>query len=437
MIYPTSRLVLLCGGVAPIALVLGVAMPQFWFIGLALLAFILVLAAADALVGAAPGQARLALSAPGAVGVGEEFDARIALSFAGSAPASAEVAIGSDPLIRATGGERQAVSLDGGEAEAQIAIRSVRRGVARPGQLWARWRGPFGLMWKQKVQAIDDAIMVTPDIRPVRQRAIQMLHRDTAIGAIAQQQIGEGAEFDALADFRPGMDKRTIDWKQSARHTALLAKEFRTERNNNIIFALDGGRAMSEPLDGLPRIDRAVSAALLCSYVALKDGDRVGIFGFDSHPRVASKAVSGGRAFALLQRIAAQIDYSTHETNYTLALSTLAATLKRRSLVVVFTDFADTISAELMIAAIAPMLKRHLILFVVLRDEELERFAAAEPLSADDVTRAVTAAALLKQRRLVVSRLRHLGVQVLEAGHEEMGPTLVARYLDLKRRAAL
>jgi uncharacterized protein (DUF58 family) len=256
-------------------------------------------------------------------------------------------------------------------------------------------------------------------------------------GLVAQLQLGEGAEFEALAEFRQGMDKRAIDWKQSARHTTLLSREYRTERNNNIVIAVDSGRTMSEPIAGIARVDRAVSAALLTAFVALKDGDRVSLFGFDSHPRVSTKPVSGGRAFALLQRVAGAIDYSERETNYTLGLSTLATGLTRRSLIVIFTEFADTISAELMLGAVGSLLRRHLVLFILFRDEELEAFTDAEPQVPEDVTRAVTAAALLRQRRLVVNRLQRLGVHVVEARHDMAGPALVNAYVDLKRRNLL
>jgi len=265
----------------------------------------------------------------------------------------------------------------------------------------------------------------------------QLMQRDTSFGMIAQRQLGDGAEFEALAEFRQGMDKRWIDWKQSARHITLLAKEFRTERNNTIMMAVDCGRAMCEPLAGVPRVDRAVSAALLTAFVALKDGDRVGFFGFDSHPRVASNAVAGPRSFALLQRVAARIDYSAYETNYTLALATLAEQLHRRSLIVVFTDFADSTSAELMVNAVGSLLARHLVLFVVLRDEELEQLVDAEPQTSPDVSRAITAAALLRERQLVIARLRRLGVHILEAHRDQAAPALVNSYLDLKRRNLL
>ena len=173
------------------------------------------------------------------------------------------------------------------------------------------------------------------------------------------------------------------------------------------------------------------------AFVALKDGDRVGVFAFNSRPRASTAPISGQRAFTLLQRVAADIDYSDHETNYVLGVSTLAGRLKRRSLIIVFTEFADTINAELMLGAIGPLLQRHVVLFVVLRDEELEAFTAAEPVAPEDVSRAVTAAGLLRERLLVLTRLRHMGVQVIEAAAKEAGPALVNAYLDLKRRGKL
>ena len=437
MIYPAPRLILAAAAVAPLALVIGVASPQYWFAGLVLIVFLLGLAAFDAAAAASPGSAEVALDTPGAAGVGESFAAHLRVRFGRGGPAAVEVAVSGDPLLEAEQGQRASIAIEEGEGGAGLRFTARRRGTARIEKAWLRWQGPLGLVWRQRNVPLAHELLIAPDIRPVRDKSAQLLHRDAAHGLTPQLQIGEGAEFEALAEYRPGMDRRTIDWKQSARHTALIAKEYRTERNNNIIMAIDAGRAMSEPLAGVPRVDRAVSAALLTAFVALKDGDRVGLFGFDSHPRVASKAVAGGRSFALLQRLAAGIDYSASETNYTLALATLATGLNRRSLIVIFTEFADTISAELMLAAVGALLRRHLVLFVVMRDEELEDIGAAEPQTPEDVTRAVTAAALLRERRLVITRLRHLGVHVIEAAHEEAGPALVNAYLGFKRRDML
>jgi uncharacterized protein (DUF58 family) len=437
LIYPTRRTILCAAAIGPAALVVGLVAPDYWTGGLALLALLLALAAVDAVTGTRRRGVEVSCQGPGRVGVGETFAVTARAKFRGRAPAGVEFALGVSGPVGAPFGLRAKAELQGGVPAAAIVLAADRRGTARLDCVWIRWTGPLGLVWKQRQLALGQTIAITPDTRAIGDKGVQMMNQEAMFGIKAQLQVGEGAEFEALADYRQGMDRRAIDWKTSARHTTLVAKEYRTERNNNIVMAIDAGRAMCEPMSGVPRVDRAVSAALLTAFVALKDGDRVGLFAFDSKPRASSQPISGARAFALLQRVAAGIDYSANETNYTLALATLASDLSRRSLVVIFTEFADTISAELMLNAVGTLLKRHLVLFVVLKDEELEAFAAAEPAGPDDISRAVTAAALLRERRLVITRLRHLGVHVLEAPSAEAGPALVNAYLNFKRRALI
>ncbi|WP_373487066.1 DUF58 domain-containing protein, partial [Blastomonas sp.] len=294
-----------------------------------------------------------------------------------------------------------------------------------------------GLGWRQAASACDVEVAIMPNIAAVRAPALQVFLREALFGILARQLRGEGSEFEALVEYQPGFDRRAIDWKGSARHAKLLAREYDTERNNQIVFALDSGSDMCEPVASLPRIDRAVSAALLTSYVALKAGDQVRLFSFAARPERATPFVSGSRNFHRLQAEAANIDYRFEESNYTLALSTLAAQLQRRSLIVVFTDFTDPTSAELMLESVGRLIDRHLLLFVAMEDEELVSIIDQPPGSADDVAQSVTAAGLLAQRRLVITRLRHLGIEVIEGRHDEIGSRLMNAYLKIKRRGQL
>jgi uncharacterized protein (DUF58 family) len=438
LIYPTRTLVLLAAATAPVAMVVAIAAPAYWPAGLVLLAALLALALVDALVGPTPGQLELGCEAPHAVSVGETFGFTVAVADRRGAP-RVEAAAEIEGPLEAAGALRARMGAKPGRPglAATIELRAERRGTGRIASVWLRLPGLLGMVWKQRRVAMQRDVLITPDIRPTRREGIELASRELLHGQIARRETGEGAEFDALADFRQGMDRRAIDWKQSARHTRLIAKEYQVERNNHIILAIDSGRTMSEPMEGVPRVDSAVSAALLTAFVALKQGDRIGLFAFDAKPRASSKVVSGPGAFNLLQRVAAGIDYSDNETNYTLALATLASALKRRALVIVFTEFTDTVSAELMLSALGPLIGRHLLLFVVLRDAELEGFTAAEPRDPDDISRAVSAAGLLQERRLVLTRLRHLGIEVVEAPAAEAGPAVVNAYLDLKRRGRL
>ena len=104
---------------------------------------------------------------------------------------------------------------------------------------------------------------------------------------------------------------------------------------------------------------------------------------------------------------------------------------------VVFTDFADATSAELMIENVARLMRTHLVLFVVFRDEELESLVTREPREPEDVTRAVIAEQLLAQRSSVTVRLKRMGAQIVDAPAEGLADGLLNSYLDVKRRGLI
>ncbi|MBQ1542236.1 MAG: DUF58 domain-containing protein [Caulobacteraceae bacterium] len=437
MIYPTARAVGLAALGAPVALLLGVAAPKLWLIGAAWIAVCAAALLLDAVLAADPRKAELDLSSPVSVPVGAPAGLRARAAFAGAnRPAVVELALETCERLTVQPRRATARAVDG-VAAAGFAAVAPRRGRAVLRRLQARWRGPFGLVWRQAARTLDRDLLVTLDVGAVKDEALALFSRDVSSGLRLQLDLGGGAEFHALTEFRSGMDRRTIDWKQSARHQTLLAKEFRAERNHHVIAAIDTGRLMGQPLGGLPRLDHALRASLLLAYAGLRMGDRMGVFGFGARPNVSAPAVAGASAFAGLQALITRIDYSTDETNYTLGLTQLASQLRRRSLIVIFTDFADTTSAELMLENVGRLLRQHLVLFVLMRDEELEDLERKAPQTPEDVSRAVVAGAMLRERELVVGRLRRMGAQIVEGPAGRIGPALVARYLDLKQRDLL
>jgi uncharacterized protein (DUF58 family) len=437
MIYPTRQGILIAGLGVPLALVFSLVQPGLWILGPAWVVFVLALSLADAALGAPLHRVAVEIDVPATLAVSAEGKLEALVAFErGMAPTLAELALETSDRLTPVPA-RRSTKVQGREARARFRLKPNRRGEAPLKRLWVRWRGPIGLVWKQTSPQLDRTVAVIPNLQAVKEQALRLFSRDAPFGAKAQLDRGDGSEFQSLREFQTGMDHRTIDWKRSATHGAVVAKEFRTERNHPIVLALDSGRLMCAPLGGVPRIDRAIDAALMLAYVALKTGDRVALFAFDAKPRVSSGAVSGVGAFPLLQKLATGIDYSAEETNFTLGLSSLAARLERRSLVVVFADFADTTSAQLMVENMTRLLKRHLVLFVIFRDQELESLVSAEPVEPEDVSRAVVAGALLRERELVSARLRRLGVHVLETSVERLGPAVLDAYIDLKRRDLL
>ncbi|BDI61985.1 hypothetical protein MACH05_25450 [Qipengyuania nanhaisediminis] len=435
---PTARAAWILAGFAPVALVIAAAQPRLWVIApiaaLALIALII----CDALLAA-----RLEswqVSVPEDSEVGRKTAIAVHAQLARGAVNGARASLALDPRLGASG--RAVVHLESihenDRFRADFAVRPLRRGTAQVTRAWLRWAGPLGLGARQAQRELGGAAMrIWPDLTPTRSPELQTFLRDAAAGLIARRIRGEGTQFEALREYQPGMDRRQIDWKASARHTHLYARENESERNNQIVFAFDCGPAMCETVDGLPRIDRAVTAALTCAYVALKGGDKVALFGFAQRPRMLTPFAQNVRAFHRLQSAAASLDYEAAESNFTLALATLTAKLRRRSLIVLFSDFTDPTAAELMIESIGRLVERHLVLFVTIADSELEAFTRAPPGDVATLARAVTADSLLHQRQVVLQRLRHLGVAVVEAPHERIGYELIDRYFAIRNHEAI
>jgi uncharacterized protein (DUF58 family) len=433
MIYPTRTAIVLTALGIPLALVLGILAPDWWLWGAAWIFLVCGLGLADSLLTSSRHALLITTSAPEMAMMGRVSGASFAVQFSGRvAPRDVEVILDTNARLSASP-ERQTLRVVEREAIAQFDLAPVRRGNAVLETIWLRWRGPLGLIWKQRTVALDTVIPVVTNVAAVKDEALLLFERGS-LGLHVQLNAGAGSEFHALTEFQPGMDRRSIDWKQSARHAVLLAKEYQAEQNQHILIALDTGRLMSEPLAGQPRLDRALQAALLLAFVGLKLGDRVGLFAFDERPKLSSGTLAGPASFGQLQRLAAGLDYSTAETNFTLGLTQLAGELEHRSIVVIFTDFSDTTSAELMLENVARLLRRHLVLFVVFRDEELETMIYKEPGSPEDVTRAVIADSLLREKELVVSRLQRLGVDIVDVPVEQIGSGLVGAYLAVKNR---
>jgi len=437
-LVPTQRAVWVIVAFAPIALLIAGIFPQLWIIAPIAAVLIIALIVIDGLL--ARGCEEWQVVVPADTEVGQATSLDIHARFKSKHLASPEGALEFDPRLAPNG--RATIALlrepDTGAYSGGVDAFPSRRGTAEITRAWLRWSGPLGLGARQTQMALEEqAVRIWPDLSPVRSKELQTFMRNAQTGLIARRIRGEGTQFEALAEYQPGMDRRKIDWKASARHTHLYARENESERNNQIVFAFDCGQAMCEPVDGMARIDRAVTAALTCSYVALKGGDKVSLFGFAQRPQVMTPFVSDSRAFHRLQSAAAGLDYDPVEPNFTLALATLTAKLQRRSLIVLFSDFTDPTAAEMMIESIGRLVDKHLVLFVTIADSELETIIDCEPDDIATIARSVTADTLLHQRQIVLQRLRRMGVDVIEAPHHQIGYDLIDRYFLIKGSEAI
>jgi uncharacterized protein (DUF58 family) len=432
---PTARAVLLAVLATPLALLPALSAGRLWAPWPASLGLLVMALATDAWLAPRRRQLTASVVLPPAIAIGEGGEARLRLR----APRPLQVTVAVDlsdklepqPLLRGLAGP------DAGDGGAAMVCRLSprRRGRVAVERLWVRWRGPLGLIGRVAVFEIGREAMVVADTRPVRAAALRLeSERHLRAGFKIERYRGDGSELDSLREHVAGDDFRGIDWKASAHHNKLVVRQNRAERNHQVVLAIDTGRLMAEPLGGVPRLDHAVTAALLLGYVSLATGDRAGLAGFDARLGAFVAPRAGLAGFQELQRAAARLDYSEAETNFTLALHSLDARLRRRSLIVVLTELVDTVTAELMIENLALLARRHVVAFVAMQDPGLAALAAAPPDDLLALNRAVVAAGLLRERELVLRELTQRGVYALDAAPAQVQPRLVNVYLEIKRR---
>ncbi|HEY1811218.1 MAG TPA: DUF58 domain-containing protein [Kofleriaceae bacterium] len=434
---PTLRALIVFLAGLPLSLV-GVAIsPRLWTIWIAYLGAAVILLGIDFVLGLPKRRLRVDSELPEQLFIGETGVAKLSITTRRKRAAALELIAELDddlapqPPMQAIlqPGER------GASSTIELPLVPRRRGEHGIRTLHMRWTGPLGLLERRVAIDVDKRVGVVPNLGAVRAIALRMFaDRSFMAGLKVERYLGDGTEFESLREYVPGLDHRAIDWKSSARHRKLLCQEFRAERNHQVVLAVDAGQLMAEPVSGVPKLDHAINASLLLGWFCLRTGDRVGLLGFDEKVRTWAEPQGGMHAFARLQALSAEIDYRRVETNYTLTLADLSTRLKRRSLVVLFTDFLDTVTAELMIENVTRLARRHLVLFVAVKDPSVDQRALARPRDLESLHEAVVATGFSREREVVLERLRRAGAFCIDAAPNQFSMALVNRYIEIKRR---
>jgi len=321
-------------------------------------------------------------------------------------------------------------------------FRSQRRGAFLVSQVYLRTRSRFGLWRRYLKYPVETVIHVYPDMKQLSEYAVlARTNRLSLMGVRRTRRVGQDNEFERLRDYTRDDNYKHIDWRSTARRHKLTVKDFQTNQSQRIIFLLDCGRMMTNASSGLSLLDHAFNAMLMLSFVALRQGDAVGLVCFSDqiHTYVPPR---GGMA-QMNRLLHAGFDRFPQlvESRYDEAFLYLDSHCKKRSLVVLVTNLIDEVNSHQLHRYLTNLVGRHLPLGVLLRDRQL--FAAADsveprlPIPDRPLFRAAAAAEILTWRHQVLRDLEHRGVLALDVFPEDMTAPLVNQYLDIKARHLL
>mgnify|MGYP005850063777 CR=1 FL=1 len=313
---------------------------------------------------------------------------------------------------------------------------ATRRGALELSGVDVAWPSPIGLWWRQQRLECRDRARVYPNFNLVVQygRLAGDRHLER-MGIHLQRRRGSGSDFDQLRDYREGDSLRRIDWHSTSRLRRLIAKDYREERDQRVIFLLDCSRRM-RALDGeLSHFDQCLNALLLLAHVALRQGDEVALQTLaeaDRAPRLLPPG-RGQRQFGTLLETVYDLEAGFGHPDFLAAATALANRQRRRALVIWLTNLRDEDHTDLD-PALALLRRRHLVVVADLR----ERLDEAE--GDDALTEALLDAGRVlyrEQRRRATRRLRQLGVFHLDVTAAALPAALVSQYRALKASGLL
>lgn len=150
--------------------------------------------------------------------------------------------------------------------------------------------------------------------------------------------FGRSLDFAEHRQYMPGDDIRLIDWKLFARTDRFYVKEFEADTNTNCTILLDVSRSMAFKKDTISKLDYGRYLAACLAYFAHKQRDRVGFATFDreviEHIPPAAKHLE--EVLRAIDRVEAG-----GEGKLRAPLTRIAGRLRRRSIVVLISDFYE------------------------------------------------------------------------------------------------
>jgi len=317
-------------------------------------------------------------------------------------------------------------------------LKSSRRGKFAMKQINLRVRSLMGL-WQRFLEYPQPAeIHVYPDMKQLAEYAIlARTNRLSLMGVRRTRKVGLENDFERLRDYTLDDNYKYIDWRATARRSKLTVKDFQTSQSQRIVFLLDCGRLMTNESAGLSLLDHSLNAALMLAYVALRQGDSVGMIAFAD--RVLSFVPPRGGMNQMNQLLHRSFDRFPElvESRYDEAFLYLGTHLKKRSLVVLISNVIDEVNAHQIESYLGTLVGKHLPLGVILRDRRLFSAADNEPRSESELYAAAAAAEILTWRHQVLRDLEHQGVLALDVFPEDMTAPLVNSYLEIKARHLL
>jgi uncharacterized protein (DUF58 family) len=322
----------------------------------------------------------------------------------------------------------------GAQAQLIYSVRPTKRGAYPFGNTVLRVRQGLGLVDRQISLAVLDTAKIYPNFRGLGEyQLLAKINRRDEVVRKPRRMKAPGTDFENLRPYITGEDLRNVDWKATARRGALTSRNKQVEKGQQLAVLLDAGRLMAESVGKYSKLEHALNATVMLSYVAQKRGDALSVASFSNKIESFLPAVRGASVVPRVLESVYAVQVRPVESDYWQVTAEVMSMLRRRSLVILLTDVLDAPASAGLINNLARAAERHLVLCVVLTEPKVREIAALVPATVEQTFQKAAAADLRRRRRLALEHMRARGILVLETDPEHLSIHLVQRYLEIRQ----
>jgi len=324
------------------------------------------------------------------------------------------------------------------EKEFGYDLRPTERGEYYFGNLNLYVSSPLKLISRRFIFDKDQMVPTYPSFIQLRKYDLLAFSNNLHQYGIKKiRRIGHTMEFEQIKEYVQGDDLRTLNWKATAKKNSLMVNQFQDEKSQSVYMAIDKGRVMQMPFDGLSLLDYAINSTLVLSNVILKKQDKAGIFAFSK--KVENRVFAEKRSSQMQKILETLYNIKTDffESDYSRLYVDIKKNINQRSLIILYTNFETMDGLNRQLPYLKGIAKNHLLVVVFFSNTELNELINRKTNTIQEIYDKVIAEKFMFEKKLIANELKKYGIYSVLTQPENLTLDTINKYLEIKARGIL
>lgn len=314
-------------------------------------------------------------------------------------------------------------------------IRPTERGNYSFGNINIFVSSVLRLIRRRYVVHAEKEIAVYPSFIQVKKYAFLAISDNLQSSGTKQvRRVGHNYEFDQIKEFVLGDDYRAINWNATAKMNAVMVNQYQDEKSQNVVALINKGRVMKMPFEEMTLLDHAINSALVMLNVAFKKDDYAGLLTFNKDIKTVLAPSSNRRQMITIQDTLFNEKTDFTEANYAKLYTQIRHSIKKRSLIFLYTNFESILSLKRELPYLRSIAKYHRLIVVIFKNTELEQITHAKSKSLEDIYIKTIASKFQIEKELIVKELHKYGIDSILTNPKNLTVNSINKYLEIKSK---